>query len=98
MCNGFYRMALCVFAILIACAPISAYANTDKQPVQSAQKPQSAQPVKRADNRPEKRTAMKIPEPGSVLLFGGAILLLLIARRFGRARLHPLPEEKWMQD
>jgi hypothetical protein len=64
---------------------------------QTAQK--SAQPEAKAKaQQPARKTAMQIPEPSSLILFGGAILLLLIARQFGRARIKPAPEETWAQD
>jgi PEP-CTERM motif len=85
--------------LLISSAPTFAAQNS------SQTQPQSAQPTtkaKAADATPprksERKTAMQVPEPSSLILFGGAILLLLIARQFGRARIKPLPEEKWAQD
>jgi hypothetical protein len=76
-------------------APAVAKPLMQHAPLATAQQP--AANAKSAAPKP-KRTAMKIPEPGGMILFGGAIMLLLIARRFGRALHAPLPEERWQQD
>jgi hypothetical protein len=104
-----FQMALLCIALAM---PASSAAGAASMPRQDrvlksspdAQKEgQSAQLIKTVEPKPlapqkPKRTAMKIPEPGSLILFGVAILLLLVARSFGRARHQPLAEEKWLQD